>query len=192
MPHTDPISSDALKKIAQEIGLRVSETGLETLTANGTLELTASMEVWGLGLSALAEANKSLESLVFRTGSWHHQISHSGVAKEFARTEPGATADGWTVQDLTTSPIAAQIDAALDWVDRNVRTDPRVRLLVVPAYYLHALWLQDAGQDQILIADRPDQYRQILYENLYPSTDFVQLLAGLPPVSGLPLEPALI
>ena len=71
-------------------------------------------------------------------------------------------------------------------VDQNVTGDPLVRLLVVPAYFLHTFWLEGDDGGKILVVHKPDQYTQLQYETLYTPREFLELLAQLPYVAGIP------
>lgn len=138
-----------------------------------------------------------LEQLATPANQWHHQVRYGGQAQAFARSmspgdsDPAAlAAPGSTstpdVMALFTSPLAERIDQAIDWIDLNVPGDPLVRLLIAPAFYLHALWLTENGQDQVLVVDRPDSMEWLSYQTLYDGADFLNLLAGQTPVQGLP------
>jgi len=147
---------------------------------------------------------QGLEERVIQTDQRHHQIRMGGQAAAFARSTaanssptvlkdsngnnfvnpPGA--GGPEVMALFTSELAEQIDRGVDWIDQNVAGDPLVRLLVVPAYYVHALWLTEDGRDQVLVVDRPDSLTALNYQTLYDGADFLTLLAQHGPIQGLP------
>ena len=74
----------------------------------------------------------------------------------------------------------------MDWIDEKVYDDPLVRLLIVPAYYVHALWLKKDDRSQLLIVDKPQQYRRLEQNYLFSSKDFLQALASEPHASGSP------
>jgi hypothetical protein len=178
MAHSDPISEEALNVIAQRVSECPTPAGLAGFAKGKHLELGTTLSVWMLGLAATTERHNRLETVATRTSLWHHQLWHAGTATKFARSRPfGHQAEDWKVQAVTTSKIAEKIEHALAWVDKHVAGDPLVRLLIIPAYYLHALWLVTADSDQILIADRPKQYATLELDHLYSFSEFLAHLS---------------
>ncbi len=91
-------------------------------------------------------------------------------------TPLGANAESWSVRELFTSEIAGKIDEAIDWVDRNVKGDPLARLLIVPAFHLHAFWLVESGKSHVVIVDMPRGFSKLEYRKLYTSREFLDAL----------------
>ncbi len=184
MAHADPFPNDILKSVAEQIGPRL-------LLPPGAppAQLRETFSVWSLGLDATTRPKEPIAKLAQPTGRWHHQVSIGNRARAFARSMPlGPAAADWSVSQITPdSPIAEAIDKAIDWVDQNVPGDPLVKLLVVPAYYLHAFWLKTDDADQVLVVHKPDQYTRLKYETLYTPRKFLELLAQEPHASGIPL-----
>jgi hypothetical protein len=154
-------------------------------------------------------AGNGIEGVALPTGQWHHQVRYGGRAQAFARSvqdlsgnsavanpvvassadPPEARNAGEAeVTALFASTLAERIDQAVDWIDQNVTGDPLVRLLIAPAYYLHALWLTEDGRDQLLVVDRPESMAAFQYQTLYDGVAFLRQFSTYPPVQGLPTQ----
>jgi hypothetical protein len=101
----------------------------------------------------------------------------------------GPRAADWRLEELTSSPIAKRIDEVGQWLDSNVQSSATVRLLIVPAFYLHAFWLFEPTGSEIVIIDRPDAYSALEYRRTYSADEFLAALRQLPHASGLPRRP---
>jgi hypothetical protein len=187
MAHAETLPPDVLHMIAGQIGERLTQTGIQAMSANQALTLAESFPVWVLGLDATTRSDEKLADLATATGYWHHQIHHGGQAAEFARSTPaGPRAQDWQLAEITTSPIAARIAEAVEWIDQHVHGDPLVRLLLIPAYYVTAFWLAENEEDSIVIADIPDQYKDLQYQHRYSSKEFLDKLGQQPHARGVP------
>ena len=111
---------------------------------------------------------------------------------EFAKSRPlGPHATDWHLEELVESPIVARIDDAVEWVDDSVREDEPVRLLVIPAYFVHAFWIGQAPDSRLLLIDLPKSLHGLEYHRLYFWTEFRNTLLQQPHVVGIPpQEPA--
>jgi hypothetical protein len=193
MPHSDPLPPDVLDVIATQLGDRLSSQALKAAGEGTVIALAETLPVWVLGLDATSQAEVNIESVAVATGVWHHQIRFGPDAKEFARSLPrGPKAEDWEVQDVTGSEIAANIQRALEWIIANVHDGSSVRLLIVPAYYMHCLWLQSERGSYIVLADRPDAYTLFEYSRLYSSEEFLDALRRTQHATGIPLSPPLL
>ncbi|HEX2202957.1 MAG TPA: hypothetical protein VHG91_06655 [Longimicrobium sp.] len=200
MAHVEQVPDEAVEAVVRHLGRRLAAAlppGLDAKTAERVVppvEVAESLPVWTLHADRLSARTTAggLEELVEDTGSWHHQIRRGGRTDAFARSEASREkGGGWGVTHLFGgSPVAAGIDAAVSTVDGRAEGDPRVRLLVVPAFHLHALWLSDEGGDRVVVADAPPQYGRIARNVEYDAREFLDLLArerqivgltGLPP-----------
>lgn len=192
MAHSESLPEQTLKHIASQIGERLSEAALKAEGAGVRLQIGESLPVWTLGLDATTRVDEDIRKLATNTGFWHHQILHGEEPKEFARSRPtGPRPDDWTVKEVVTSHIADRIGAAIVWVDRNYQRDAIARILIVPAYYLHALWLDDGNTSQIVVADKPKMYSKLEYEKLYTSPEFLRALNEEPHAMSVPRRPML-
>ncbi|RCJ16849.1 hypothetical protein A6S26_32360 [Nostoc sp. ATCC 43529] len=186
MAYTDTFPDDVLDTVATQIGSRLSLPSGER-----AVEIRETFSVWMLGLDATTKPEEPIAKLVTKTGRWHHQISIGSQVRSFARSTPyGPTAADWSITQVTSdSPIAEAIDEAIDWVDKNVKDDPLVRLVVIPSYYLHVFWLETEKGSHILVVHKPDQYIRLKYETIYSLREFLELLAQEPHALGIPLSP---
>lgn len=182
MAHTENLSKDILASVANQIGSSMSSfTGPKLLSAT-SIELTENFSVWSLGadsVCASAQTKTDLQQLAMPTGRWHHQVKFDGAAEAFARSTPlGADPNSWSLREFFVSPIAEKIDKTVDWVDQNTSDDFLVRLLIVPAYQIHAFWLTEDGEanSYVVIVDAPVQYETIQPFHLYKSQEFLDNL----------------
>jgi hypothetical protein len=178
MAHADTLPDDVIDAVAAQVGAEAGRTFGGAVLQNRAMELAESFAVWSLGADAVPKSGVDLSQLARQTGRWHHQIKIDGKAESFARSMPlGPEAANWSVREMFASEIAKRIDDAIEWVDRNVPGDPLVRLLVVPAYHLHAFWLKEGNGSQVLVVDMPHGFTKLQTGKLYSSKEFLEALA---------------
>ena len=183
MASADPFPNAARQSVADQIAglLPITPARLvapAALEDDGGPELTESFAVCVLHAGQVKKPPADLRELVRPSGVWHHQIRHSGTATHFARSiQPGFDPDEQGVQQLTESPVAAQIDRVIRWIDRRAPGRATARLLVAPAYYLHAFAIIRDDKLTAVLADQPKDFHRIEYEREYPFKDFLKLLA---------------
>lgn len=187
MAHVDELPEAALDAVAQGLSAKLPEQ-ISSKVGSGKCEMTESFPVWMLGLSAIKRAKGGLTSIAENTHRWHHQISCDGHSSAFARSkQSGTDPRSRQITQVTASPISEKIENAVQWIDEHAREDPLVRLLIVPAYYLHCFWLQyPDGTSKILVVDRPKELERLSYRNLFDATDFLKLLANMANPAGVP------
>lgn len=187
MARAPEIPPGALESIARQIGNRLSPPGMTALAKGAPVEIGESFPVYMLGLDALRAKAKDLKAAVQQTGVWQHQIRYGSQAREFARsTAPGSGADDWRVQEVVKSPLAEHIDRAIAWIDKNGPDDAVAYLLLIPAFYLTAFWLQEPKGDEIVIAEMPPKLGTLEPLRLYPAGEFLKELSALKPLAGVP------
>ena len=191
MAHADEIPFETVKAIADQVGQRlasvVTQARLAAPAGPQGADLGETFSVWVLGLDAVTKSDQDIGRLAIRTGRWHHQVRYGGRARAFARSLPtGPKPDDWAVTQLFESAVAERVDEAVDWVDQNVMSDPLVRLLVMPAYHLHAFWLVEKGLSQLLVVDMPESYTLLKYQTLYCPKTFLDTLAKEQHTQGIP------
>lgn len=186
MAHAPELPSGALQSIARQIGSRLTPSGFAAASRGATVAVAESFPVYMLGLDAVAKKPQSMKEAVRETGVWQHQIRHGSTAQEIARsTAPGAPAgakDDWKVQEVVASPAAARIDEAIAWIDANAPEDSVANMLVVPAFYLTAFWLQNPKGDEVVIADMPAGLQKLAFHHRYPAGEFLGLLGQIRPL----------
>lgn len=178
MAHAESLPDDVLRAVAEQIGTLLPGVFAADSLPVGRVRIGETFEVWVLEPDAITEATNQLRRLATPTGRWHHQVSLDGVMRSFARSTPlGVKADSWRVTEVFESELARKIDDAIDWVDRNITDDPLVHLLIIPAYQTQAFWLlRDAGDDQVLVLDRPPEFTHLHTDRLLSQGEFLKAL----------------
>lgn len=199
MAHADNDFDDQLRlSLAKHIGVMLTSMPGRGSRAPGPVELRESFALWALGLDAIrygAAQNLPIARLARPLGRHHHQITAGGQAFAFARSTVAAgKPDRARLAELFVSPLAPQIDKAIDWIDQRAPGDPLVRMLAVPAFYLHAMWLiYPDAKSRVLIADVAGaawgSFSNILNglgaEQFYEDRAFLRALAKAAPASGV-------
>jgi hypothetical protein len=186
MAHSDVLPDDVIDNLAAQIGSEAGRTLGAAILQRKTIEMTESFSIWALGADLVTKVDVDLSQLARQTGRWHHQIKVDGKAESFARSMPlGPSATDWSVRELFESEISQKIDDAIDWIDQNVQGDPLVRLLIIPAYHLHAFWLLDGTLSQVLVVDMPPSFTKLQYGRLYSSREFLETLSQEQHIIGL-------
>jgi hypothetical protein len=182
------LGSDTLSVIADQLANRLTEAGLQALNAGKPMEIGESFPIWMIGMTSTVNPEIALRAAT-PTGYWHHQIRHAGQATEFAKSRPlGPGPRDWMVEEIVTSRIAERVDSAITVLDREVPGDEQIRLLVFPAYFLHAFWIGSGPDSRLLLIDRPEYITDLEYGQVYGFNDFVQRLSRHPHIIGAPPE----
>jgi hypothetical protein len=194
MAHLHKLSDETRASLTRQIGERLSDdrqaitasVDRESIAPSEKIELGEDFQVWTLNPDASKNLDSSLSSLATPTGYWYHLIRRGGRVREFASSKAEALAGDQRVHSVFTSPIAGQIDRAIEWVDQNDTTDATVRLLFIPYCGLHAFWLLEDGGDRIVIVDMPGQPGKLQYRRFYQTREFLELLSEQPSVGKFP------
>lgn len=200
MPHSDSLSDMLQDSLAEQIGQLLGCLYDDRDPPPGLAELRETFDLWMLELDMLtygAAQKLRLDALTRRLDRYHHQITISGNAVAFARstvtTRQPARA---RLEELFVSPLAQKIDRAIDWIDEEATGEPLVRLLVVPAFYLHAMWLVYPDRESsVLVVDAaglpptafPAFLNGLRAEQLHGDDAFLRALAGTAPAIGVHL-----
>jgi hypothetical protein len=191
----DKISDDALTSVANQLAafLPPPEAGPAGLpNAPAADEVAESFAVCFVDAAAVKKPPADLGSVLRPAGTWHHQIRRGGTASAVARSaQSGLGGDDFTVQNSFESPIAGRIDEAITWVDKKVKGRTTVRLLVIPAYFVHAFGIERAGATKpaerytAVLIDQPPGFTKLQTEKEYPLAEFLKLLAQEKPAATL-------
>lgn len=194
MAFTKTLPQDVLNSIANDIGARFepSDGNMHFRAIDGRpleqhgLNLGETFEVWRLipdAIREIASANTDIARLTRRSGLWHHQLRSGGEPVGFARSKPlGPDPSSWSVRDIFTSEVAARIDEAIAWVDKNVPDDVEVRLLSIPAQQVEAFWFVTDAQshqqwnDTLLVLRAPERMPELEFLKLVNSKEFLKSL----------------
>jgi hypothetical protein len=190
MASTDRLPDDAVRSVAAQIATflpLVGGPGPAAAAAAPAREVTENLAICFLTAEQVQRPPRDLGALARPSGVWHHQVRTAGAATHFARSATSKfDPAGPHVQAVFESPVAEKIDTAIAWVDKHVKGRATVRLLVVPAYYVHALLVaRPGGKDSAVLADQPDGFKQLRYETLYSLVEFLKRLAKEKPGSGI-------
>ncbi len=189
MATTDRLPDATLKAIAAQLPAFADRGPAGLGAADATAdpdEVGESFAVCRLDAADVKKPPKDLAKLARPSGFWHHQIRTGGAATHTAVSTTRGFDDIHDVQQMFATPIAAKIDAAATWVDKNVSGRATVRLLVAPAYFLHALLIVAAdGSLSAVLADQPDGFTQLELGKRYPLADFLKRLAKEKPAESL-------
>lgn len=128
-------------------------------------------------LSPLTQQQR-LESRAHASAWIHHQIHVAGRAQQFALSLPSpARRDFRAVHAVFSSPLAERIDAALQQLAQRHDLDVLwVRMLVVPAVQVHALWLSVENDDMVMVASKPFFGSLLPYGRLLTVHQFLSVL----------------
>src|SRR5262249_10513514 len=120
-----------------------------------------------------------LSVLARPSGTWHHQVRSAGVTTHMARsTRQDFAGEDLQVEQWVASPVAAKLDGAIVWVDEeHPDDDVTVRLLVIPAYYLHALLIIKGKKLSAVVVDQPPGFSELKEKKEYPLKRFLKRLS---------------
>jgi hypothetical protein len=161
MAHFKTLPDEVLTRLQTKVGVSLSRM-TETLGAVAPA-LHESVDVWTLPASAVVEPSDDLRRLAKPSGQWHLQVKSANIPIAYARSSTlGSEPSDWSVDGIFQSELARKFDQAITWIDENIpEEDIIVRLLVIPAYQTHALWLIDENNtthQKIVVIDAPDEY----------------------------------
>lgn len=183
MAQPDPLPAGAPQAVVQQLGEFLSEPGpgaALALSRTSQPELRESLAICFVSAEQVHHPPTDLGPLVQPTGVWHHQVRTATGATHMAisRQQGFGRADV-QVEQFVESPIAPKLDAAMAWVDRTLSTDATavVRLLLIPAYYVHALVIIRKRKYSAVLVHQPSNFKQLQYEKEYSLRDFLKRLA---------------
>ncbi len=184
MPRSPKLPDRTTQKLAEQVSGRLSPHAFNVLSNGGAVELAESFEVWFLGREAVVRPNSPLSTLAHRTGTWHHQIKHNGVATEYARSATHGPDDtDWQVHSVTwQTDLPEKIQAAIAFLDeQNAENDAVARLLVAPFFLVTAFWLEQGDTEHVLVIKMPPSFSHLVYKRVYRSRRIPPLAwAGAP------------
>jgi hypothetical protein len=183
MATADPLPQAALQSVAAQLGQFLAAPPAQTPAALAVVqqpELAESLAVCFVTAAQVEDPPKDLGVLARPSGYWHHQVRTAAGATHMARSsrQGFAGTDDMQVEQLVASPVAAKIDAAIAWVDEeHPDDDATVRLLVIPAYYVHALLMVRGEKYSAVLADQPPGFTELKERKEYPLRKFLKRLA---------------
>ncbi len=186
MAHVQKVPDDALDAIAKQVGKLYPSLDNNVTQRQPSAELTETFPVWFLSTEAINTGNGNLLELAQDTFRWHSQIWIDGKPEGVVRTMASdGDASDWTVRQILKGDFAKTVDDAIHWVDAEVNTDPLVRILEIPTFFIMALWLIDGQESSVVIARLPEYLQNLSPLVQYSSQDFLEALRQEPPVIGI-------
>ncbi len=201
------LPDDVVAYLQTKVGLSLPRTiDALGLAETSKVTLNENVDVWQLPSNLVAEPSNDLNLLAKPTGEWHLQVKSEDIPVAYARCGPlgfaptdwsvDAPTDqsvdaptDWSVDGVFQSDLAQKIDQAMAWIDSNFQNENiLVRLLVSPAYQLHAFWLIDQdepSQQTIVIVDAPDEYLFQKPPQTYSPQQFLDSLRSVRHVEGI-------
>lgn len=177
MAHTDKLDDMVLDTIADQIGSFYPSLASDANLLRQPAELAETFSMWLLRAEDIVRDTTNIADLAQNTGRWHSQVRIGGKALVVARSAPlGADPKDWQVKQILEGEFAEAIDEAIEWIDENVKDDPLVRVLEVPAFHITALWLVSDGEDRVVVARIPSGSQFLQRSQLYSSDEFLQAL----------------
>jgi hypothetical protein len=187
MANTDPLSDAARKSIAKALvpfASRTIKRGIRTAGTTGFTmpsepQLVHSLTQCVIPASGVTAPPKNPLTLLTPTGVWHHQVWSAGKPAFIAASEVGGLgSEDHEIQRWFESPVAAAVNDALDWVDEQFPgDDDLVRLMVIPAYYCHALAVIVGKKVSVVLADKPEDWKEPKHKTIYTFAEFMAALA---------------
>lgn len=180
MARAYPLSDTAAQRLIAELGVKVPRFGLPELAQEtADIELGETFEVWMLGQDKITSGGETMQALAENIERFHHQIFVNGRPALFARSKRHPH---WHVVAVHVSDLARDIDEAIIWIDQYGLEETDARLLSVPAHYVHAFWLTNAGEDRFYLVQFPPSspFHDFEKGRLYDTSAFLSLLQALP------------
>lgn len=183
MAHTDRVPDRLLDDIAVQIGARVPLLLAEhPIGPDDPVEITETFEVLQLSPDQVrAGSPDDLRGLVGTTH--HHQVAVAGRPALYARSAPRDGRAGWTVVELAASPLAAELDRAITVIDA-MPADDLVRLLVAPAYHLHAFLLLGT-ETRVVVVRAARRLADLPRLHPFGGSAFLATLRAVRPIVGM-------
>ena len=191
MAHVQTLPDDALDAIAKQVGRLYPSLDNNVVQRQPSAALTETFPVWFLSTDAMNTGNDNLLELAQDTLRWHSQIWIDGKPEGVVRAvvSDGDSSD-WSVSQILKGDFAKAVDDAICWIDTEVETNPLVRMLEIPTFFLTTLWLIDGQESSVVIVRVPENLQNLSPLVQYTSQDFLALLRQESPAIGIRTKPS--
>ena len=181
MVQTQHIPEGALNTIAEQVDRLFPLIGGGWDPPRQMAKPDQTYQVWFLPADAIAAGDADFLTHAQNTERWHCQIWWNGKPKFVARfiARNGDTSD-LELRQVFVSEYANSIDEAIRWLDTNVKGNPLIRILDIPACYITALWLIDGDESRLVIARLPPGPQVLKRLEVYSPHDFLTALRQKP------------
>jgi len=160
-------------KVAKQIAKCATLSARTAQLSNREVHLAEEFEVWKLLPKAFAKPDARLAKLAKPTGYWQHLVRHGGAARELASSIRDKATGKWKVHSIGSSILAEKLGKAVQWLDHNDHSDCVVRILLVPTFSLHALWLFCEANDRVVLFDSMRTVQGLVFEKIYAGAEFL-------------------
>ncbi len=172
-------------QMLDEAALRIGPVLTRLLTGQqqqySTAELEYTLPCWFLGKQHIEE-EKTLRDSATHTGIWHHQIMLDGTVQVAARSLWDARVpDKLEVTEVGHAKLATELEQTLTWLAEHNESADRLRLLLIPAFYITCLWLVNEPEDHVVVVTAPTDYQYLQKQQIYPASEFLHTLFLHPP-----------
>ena len=186
MGYVQKLPSRALDAIAEQVGRLYPSLDNSVTRHQPQAELTETFPIWTLSTDAIDTGEDNLLELAEDTHRWHSQILIDNKPEGVARsTALDGHISGWVVKQVLKGDLAKTVDDAIRWIDTEVESDPLVRILEVPAFFITALWLIHRKESSVIIAKCSSGLQRLNPLVQYSSQDFLEILRQESPVIGI-------
>ena len=159
--------------VAKQIAKCATLSARIAKSSNHPVHLAEEFEVWKLLPKAFAKPDARLAKLAKPTGYWQHLVRQGGVVLELASSIRDEATGKWKVHSLGSSILAEKLGEAVKWLDRHDHSDSVVRILLVPTFSLHALWLFGEANDRVVLFDAMRTVQGLVFEKIYGGAEFL-------------------
>jgi len=116
----DDLPDQVLDSISHQIGMLLPGLLQRQPAPPVSVALAESFEVWTLDLPKAVDALEPLAFPVRKARYWHHQVLFDGEVKAHAKSQMSPSQQARVLQ-VSISPLAKKIDAAIEWVESPER-----------------------------------------------------------------------
>jgi hypothetical protein len=197
MAQFDAISNDDRQEVARQAaplllqlqGPRLGGAGAPVILGNSIAEEIITPQ-WvnsdaGTPLMATGQTLSIIESRNGENAAMGSS-SKATMVVGYVRHTAAGPAKAIQVTTISASGIGAEIRDTLAWIDANVSSDPKIRVLTAPAYQLTALGLYQSDiLTGIVVVTPCSRDLPILNHRLYTPEEFQKLLRQVTPIGGL-------
>lgn len=163
-------------QVAKQIAICATHAARAAQLSEIPVHLAEEFEVWKLPAKASARPTTRLAKMAKPTGYWQHLVRHGGAAREIASSIREKATGKWKVHSLGSSILAEKLGEAIKWLDDNEHSDDVVRILLVPTFGLHALWLFCEENDRVLLFDTMKPVQGLAFERIYSGAEFLDAI----------------
>jgi len=177
MAQLDNFKKRERTSVANQIAAFGTRLATAARLSNIPVHLAETFEVWKLQPKALTGRGQRLAKVARFTGYWQHVIRHGGEPEEIAWSARENATGKWKVHSIGTTVLARNLGEAIKYLDENDHSDALVRILLVPVFGLHALWLFFKEEDRVVLFEAMRPVPGLTLKKIYSGKDFLSAIA---------------